>query len=248
MSLTFTAKHYKHIFIRLKYLNLDNNEIYSIPQLKLLGTSPLKQPHPPGTGPTPSHTLTPGGNLCVSNSVQQKTVQTTSEDSKGGSEDSRIGVDFSRLAIHTPPNTAVELVVDSDKSKSEVLLTGSEAAPELPRSKSSTEVVDRRLSSGKPPEHAHTVTVQGSTHQESVGGSTLTSAQDSSSQSDSVFGEGEAGTADASTQDETVQSSQSQVGGNVEDTSHDGPGLMSVAPFPELETLSLINNLVWHTA
>ena len=27
---------------RLKYLNLNNNEIYSIPQLKLLGTSPLK--------------------------------------------------------------------------------------------------------------------------------------------------------------------------------------------------------------
>ena len=239
-------KHYTHIFIRLKYLNLDNNEIYSIPQLKLLGTSPLKQPHPPDTGPTPPHTLTPGNDIYVSNSVQQKAV---SEDSKGGSEDSRIGVDFSRLAIHTPPNTAVELVVDNDKSKSEVLLTGSEVAPELPRSKSSTEVVDRRLSSGRPPEHAHTVTVQGSTRQESVGGSTLTSAQDSSSQSDSVFGEGEAGTADASTQDETVQSSQSQVGGNVNtDTLHDGPGLMSVAPFPELETLSLINNLVWHTA
>ena len=27
---------------RLRYLNLDNNEIYTIPQLKLIGTSPLK--------------------------------------------------------------------------------------------------------------------------------------------------------------------------------------------------------------
>ena len=31
-----------HIFHRLRYLNLDNNEIYTIPHLKLLGMSPLK--------------------------------------------------------------------------------------------------------------------------------------------------------------------------------------------------------------
>ncbi len=31
-----------HFLPRLKYLNLDNNELYTIPHLKLLGTSPLK--------------------------------------------------------------------------------------------------------------------------------------------------------------------------------------------------------------
>ena len=41
-----SVKYNKHIVIicaRLKYLNLDNNELYKIPHLKLLGTSSIQQ-------------------------------------------------------------------------------------------------------------------------------------------------------------------------------------------------------------
>ena len=35
---------YVHTCYRLKYVNLDNNELYTVPQLRLIGTSPLKSP------------------------------------------------------------------------------------------------------------------------------------------------------------------------------------------------------------
>ena len=60
-SHTHTTHTHTH---RLKYLNLDNNELYVVPQLRLIGTSPLKsaanskRQATPHTRATPRHRMT----------------------------------------------------------------------------------------------------------------------------------------------------------------------------------------------
>lgn len=78
---------YHHMTYRLKYLNLNNNEMYTIPRLKLLGTNHLR-PHSKST-PTHSsnHDRTKGEStdLTAVNTMQAPSLQgRDSEESRGG--------------------------------------------------------------------------------------------------------------------------------------------------------------------
>lgn len=104
---------------RLRYLNLDNNEIYTIPQLKLIGTSPLKvttDKHTSTQYTTPTHaaskendeesTISTDARTQPSSVKSQASEHITTLDTvKVSPVPGAIRTDSSPL-IHAPPNTA----------------------------------------------------------------------------------------------------------------------------------------------
>lgn len=105
---------------RLRYLNLDNNEIYTIPQLKLIGTSPLKVTTDKHTS-TQYTTLTHAASkendeesaISTDARIQPSSVKlqasehitTTLDTAKVSPVPGAIRTDLSP-PIHAPPNTA----------------------------------------------------------------------------------------------------------------------------------------------
>ena len=281
--------HYYHTLIyRLKYLNLDNNEIYMIPHLKLLGTSPLKPAKSTEQATNSSLNGTPDlihsrstlpvsreGDQADSNRENDRTEETVlaaiaSDDQvaadKGNISTEQGGEDSDPLSVKSEPSlvhqttenvTGIEtknrleqveevvpnkqlpknplhLQVPSTKSEPCLVRQMTEINSKVEAKKTSEDKVLCDDASGeqspKNPLHSEVLPSGHTTANATPPLHTITTPPTQINQS-------------ARTSSKSVTEKQGRVG-NLQPVSGEDETLKELAPFPQLETLSLINNLV----
>ena len=94
---------------RLRYLNLDNNEVYAVPQLKLIGTSPLKGStvvHTSTQHTSPTHTTIKESDHDESVTVPDPRSSSSNSQALGLSDTTKLPtVDPVQEAVSTPDST-----------------------------------------------------------------------------------------------------------------------------------------------
>lgn len=256
---------------RLRYLNLDNNEIYTIPHLKLLGTSPLK-PAKSTEQNLMTHTSSSSSLDCTPALIHSSSTLPVSREEGSQIDDAR---DSSRAGIREEDRVVADEAKPTEQGegrddprtmKSEPSLVAhlkmenvSEEVVEESSSTSKQAIPSDPTFSDKLPLHPEVSQVKSEpslVHQSAKIDSKI-EAEDtsgdikekilSSSPSDHTTTTSDTTPPPHADVTPTAQIDQSADGGGVGNLQLIGGGdenLKELAPFPQLETLSLVNNVV----